>query len=160
MVTHSFSHPYFQIENRKSFLSPTPISASYFFFSDPWSQTPDKNRKSPTPSYPQNTTYEIQYMKKIYLKKLRKNYTKCLQKNAQKWSKNVKKWYVSAQKWYVFVKKSSKMRVFFLPILPNRYKPTPQSLFLAQKSTSTQKNFPKIHQNFKKFRQFFKISNF
>ncbi len=80
----------------------------------------------------------------------------------------------SAQKWYKSgtflrrngtfllknVKKASKMRVFFLPILPNRYKPTPQSLFLARKPTSTQKIFPKIHQNFKKFRQFFKISNF
>ena len=36
-------------------------------------------------------------------------------------------------------KKSQKITPFFLPILPNRYKPTPQTPFLACNHTSTQK---------------------
>jgi len=52
-----------------------------------------------------------------------------MQKKRQKSAKNgcisTKNWCVFTQKVRIFTKKYEKICVFFLPILPNRYNPTP-----------------------------------
>jgi hypothetical protein len=48
-------------------------------------------------------------------------------KDAKNWCISTQKWFIFTKKWCVFTKKYEKMRVFFLPILPNRYKPTPKT---------------------------------